>query len=90
MWANVIQLSTEAFEIKAAPRNQTSTASWKASGFLPEKRPRLQIQKRSIVSLTGNAKCALKASYPVARRVAQSKKAFNIAEELVLPAACRL
>ncbi|XP_023813414.1 SCAN domain-containing protein 3-like [Oryzias latipes] len=47
----------------------------------------LQMQRRSIVSLTGDAKCALKASYLVARRVAQSKKAFTIAEELVLPAA---
>lgn len=37
--------------------------------------------------LTGDAKCALKASYLVARRVAQSKKAFTIAEVLVLPAA---
>ncbi|KAM3878473.1 SCAN domain-containing protein 3-like [Diretmus argenteus] len=41
----------------------------------------------SIVSLTAQAKCALKASYLVARRVAQTKKVFTIAEELVLPAA---
>uniref|UniRef100_A0A3P9LLJ5 HAT C-terminal dimerisation domain-containing protein n=1 Tax=Oryzias latipes TaxID=8090 RepID=A0A3P9LLJ5_ORYLA len=47
----------------------------------------VQSYRRSIVSLTGDAKCALKASYLVARRVAQSKKAFTIAEELVLPAA---
>lgn len=45
------------------------------------------MQKRVIVSPTGNSKSALKASYLVARRVAQSKKAFTIAEELVLPAA---
>ena len=33
------------------------------------------------------SKSALKASYLVARRVAQTKKAFTIAEELLLPAA---
>ncbi|XP_078802871.1 protein FAM200A-like [Oryzias latipes] len=48
------------------------------------------MQRGSIVSLTGDVKCALKASYLVARRVAQSKKAFTIAEELVLPAAVDL
>lgn len=55
--------------------------------FFKRKENGLQVQKKSIVSLTGNAKCALKASSLVARRVAQSKKVFSIAEELVLPAA---
>lgn len=35
--------------------------------------------------MTGDAKCALKASYLIARRVVQSKKAFIIVEELILP-----
>ncbi|KAL2096421.1 hypothetical protein ACEWY4_008569 [Coilia grayii] len=55
--------------------------------YFKRKENGLQMQKRSIVSLTGSSKCALKASYLVARRVAQSKKLFTIAEELVLPAA---
>lgn len=46
----------------------------------------LQMEKRSIMSLTGDTKCALKASYLVARRV-RSKKALTIAEGSVLPAA---
>ncbi|XP_073711484.1 SCAN domain-containing protein 3-like [Misgurnus anguillicaudatus] len=59
----------------------------KSVEFFKRKENGLQMQKRSVVSLTGNSKCALKASYLVARRVAQTKKAFTIAEELVLPAA---
>lgn len=59
----------------------------KSVEFFKRKENGLQKQKRSVVSLTGNSKCALKASYLVARRVAQTKKAFTIAEELVLPAA---
>ena len=55
--------------------------------YFKRKESGLQMQKRSVVSLTSNSKCALKASYLVARRVAQTKKAFTIAEELVLPAA---
>lgn len=51
--------------------------------FFKRKEKGLQMQKRSVVSLTGNSKCALKASYLVAGRVAQRKKAFKIAEELV-------
>ncbi|XP_077065697.1 SCAN domain-containing protein 3-like [Siphateles boraxobius] len=59
----------------------------KSVEFFKRKENGLQMQKRSVVSLTGNSKCALKASYLVARRVAQTKKAFTIAEELVLTAA---
>uniref|UniRef100_A0A8C1ZCR9 HAT C-terminal dimerisation domain-containing protein n=1 Tax=Cyprinus carpio TaxID=7962 RepID=A0A8C1ZCR9_CYPCA len=59
----------------------------KSVEFFKRKENGLQMQKRSVVSLTGNSKCALKASNLVARRVAQTKKAFTIAEELVLPAA---
>ena len=55
--------------------------------YFKRKESGLQMQKRSVVSLTSNSKCALKASNLVARRVAQTKKAFTIAEELVLPAA---
>ena len=36
------------------------------------------------------SKSALKASYLVARRVAQTKKAFTIGEELLLPAAVNM
>lgn len=51
--------------------------------YFKRKESGLQMQKRSIMSLTSTSKCALKASYLVARRVAQSKKAFTIAEELL-------
>uniref|UniRef100_A0A3P9BQV1 HAT C-terminal dimerisation domain-containing protein n=1 Tax=Maylandia zebra TaxID=106582 RepID=A0A3P9BQV1_9CICH len=45
-----------------------------------------QMQELSVVSLTGNSKCALKSSYLVSRLVSQSKKSFTIVEELILPA----
>uniref|UniRef100_A0A665TDI7 HAT C-terminal dimerisation domain-containing protein n=1 Tax=Echeneis naucrates TaxID=173247 RepID=A0A665TDI7_ECHNA len=57
------------------------------SKFFKRKEDGLQMQKRSTVSLTGNSKSVLKASYLVARCVAQSKKPFTIAEEFVLPVA---
>uniref|UniRef100_A0A8C6SPZ2 Uncharacterized protein n=1 Tax=Neogobius melanostomus TaxID=47308 RepID=A0A8C6SPZ2_9GOBI len=47
----------------------------------------LQTQKQCVVSFTAASKGALKASYLVAKRVAQSKKPFTIAEDLILPAA---
>ncbi|KAM4604703.1 SCAN domain-containing protein 3-like [Polymixia lowei] len=86
----VLTLSNEALK-PSKLRRHLETKHPKLVGkpvdFFKRKENGLQIQKRSIVSLTGNAKCALKASYLVARRVAQSKKAFTIAEELILPAA---
>ena len=47
----------------------------------------LQIQKKTISTLAKQSKSALKASYLVARCVAQTKKAFTSVEELFLPAA---
>uniref|UniRef100_A0A3Q3VR78 Uncharacterized protein n=1 Tax=Mola mola TaxID=94237 RepID=A0A3Q3VR78_MOLML len=49
----------------------------------------LQMQKRSIMSMTCNSKCTLKASYLVARLVGQCKKAFITTEDLVLPASAK-
>lgn len=51
--------------------------------YFKRKESELQMQKRSVMSLTSTSKCALKPSYLVARLVAQSKNA----EELALPTA---
>ncbi|KAE8278788.1 Zinc finger MYM-type protein 6 [Larimichthys crocea] len=85
-----LTLSNEALKPSKLQRHLETkhpTLVGKPVEFFKRKEDGLQMQKRSIVSLTGNSKSALKASYLVARRVAQSKKAFTIAEELVLPAA---
>uniref|UniRef100_A0A3B4Y6R1 HAT C-terminal dimerisation domain-containing protein n=1 Tax=Seriola lalandi dorsalis TaxID=1841481 RepID=A0A3B4Y6R1_SERLL len=79
-------LTIPILEPQAPPRGPQETFSFTPVGRLEEDRHSAS-QKKSIVSLTGNSKCGLKASYLVARRVAQSKKPFTIAEELVLPAA---
>uniref|UniRef100_A0A3B3SP63 BED-type domain-containing protein n=1 Tax=Paramormyrops kingsleyae TaxID=1676925 RepID=A0A3B3SP63_9TELE len=55
--------------------------------YLQRKHDGLQLQKQTVVSLSTQSKTVLKTSYLVARRVVQRKKAFTIAEELVLPAA---
>ena len=47
----------------------------------------MQRQQGILLSLTTQSKSALKASYTVAFRIARSKKAFTIAEELILPSA---
>ena len=47
----------------------------------------MQRQQGILLSLTTQSKSALKASYMVAFRIACSKKAFTIAEELILPSA---
>ncbi len=83
-----LTLSSEALKPSKLRRHiQTKHAQLvgKPLDYFKRKELGLQIQKRSIVSLTGNAKCPLKASYLVARHVAQSKKAFTIAED----SACR-
>ncbi|KAE8280227.1 Zinc finger MYM-type protein 6 [Larimichthys crocea] len=85
-----LTLSNEALKPSKLQRHLETkhpTLVGKPVEFFKRKEDGLQMQKRSIVSLTGNSKSALKASYLVARHVAQSKKPFTIAEELVLPAA---
>ena len=47
----------------------------------------MQRQQGILLSLTTQSKSALKASYMVAFRIARSKKALIIAEELILPSA---
>jgi zinc finger BED domain-containing protein 5/7/8/9 len=59
----------------------------KSVEFFERKQDELHMQKRCVLSLNSSSKSALKASYLVARRVAQSNKSFTIAEELLLPAA---
>uniref|UniRef100_A0A3P9LFA5 HAT C-terminal dimerisation domain-containing protein n=1 Tax=Oryzias latipes TaxID=8090 RepID=A0A3P9LFA5_ORYLA len=85
-----LTLSNEALKLSKLKRH-LKTKHQKLIGkpvdYFKRKDDGLQMQRRSIVSMTGDTKCALKASYLVARRVVQSKKAFTIAEELVLPAA---
>ncbi|XP_061598837.1 SCAN domain-containing protein 3-like isoform X5 [Cololabis saira] len=87
-----LTLSNEALKPSKLQRHLESkhpTLVGKPVEFFKRKEDGLQMEKKSIsiVSLTGNSKCTLKASYLVARRVAQSKKAFTIAKELVLPSA---
>ena len=82
-----LMLSNEALNPSKLQRHLETKPVGKPVEYFKRMESGLQMQKRSVVSLTSNSKCALKASYLVARRVALSKKAFTIAEELVLPAA---
>lgn len=84
VWFDSYKWSTKTFKTKAASRDQTP---YTPVEYFQRKRDGLQLQKKTIVSITSQSKCALKASYLVAWHVARSKKAFRISEELVLPAA---
>uniref|UniRef100_A0A9J7Z8E8 DUF4371 domain-containing protein n=1 Tax=Cyprinus carpio carpio TaxID=630221 RepID=A0A9J7Z8E8_CYPCA len=59
----------------------------KPKEYFLRKKDGLQAQQKVITSLSTQSKVTLKASYMVAARVARSKKAFTIAEELILPSA---
>ena len=85
-----LTLSNEALKPSKLQRHLETkhpTLVGKPTEFFKRKESGLQIQKKTIVSLTGSSKSVLKASYLVAKRVAQTKTPFTIAEELVLPAA---
>jgi len=59
----------------------------KPKDYFERKRDDLQSQQRVLTSFTTQSQSALKASFLVAGRVARCKKAFTIAEELILPSA---
>ncbi len=59
----------------------------KPKEYFQRKKDGLQAQQKVITSLSTQSKVTLKASYMVAARVAHSKKAFTIAQELILPSA---
>uniref|UniRef100_A0A3Q3FIE2 DUF4371 domain-containing protein n=1 Tax=Kryptolebias marmoratus TaxID=37003 RepID=A0A3Q3FIE2_KRYMA len=85
-----LMLSNEALKpskLKRHLETKHPTLVGKTVEFFQRKENGLQVQKRSVLSLTLNSKCALKASYLVARRVAQSKQPFTIAEDFALPVA---
>lgn len=62
----------------------------KAKYCFVRKKDGLQAQQKVITSLSTQSKVTLKANYMVAACVACSKKAFNIAEELILPSAVEM
>lgn len=82
-------LSNEALKplkLKRHLETKHPTLARKPAEYFKRKENGQQMQKRSVVSLTGKSKFALKASYLISRLVSQSKKSFTIAEELILPA----
>lgn len=83
-----LTLSNEALKPSKLQRHLKTrhpTLVGKPTEYFKRKQNGLQIQKKTIVSLTGSLKSVLKASYMVAKRVAQTKTPFTIAE-LTLPA----
>lgn len=84
-----LMLSNEALKplkLKGHLETKHPTLARKPAEYFKRKENGQQMQEVSVVSLTGNSKCALKSSYLVSRLVSQSKKSFTIAEELILPA----
>ena len=59
----------------------------KPNEYFERKRKSLQKQQGILTKFATQSKSALKASYMVASRIVRSKKAFTIAEELILPSA---
>ena len=62
-------------------------SAMKPKGYFERKKDDMQAQQQVLTSFTTHSQSALKASFLVAGRVARCKKAFTIAEELILPSA---
>lgn len=60
---------------------------WEAKRIFSKENNELQAQQKVITSVSTQSKVTLKVSHMVAARVACSKKAFTIAEELILSSA---
>ena len=83
-------LSNEALKPSKPQRHLESKHSevkGKHKEYFERKKKGLQRQQKILTSFTGQLKSALKASYMVASRIAQSKKTFTVAEGLILPCA---
>lgn len=83
-------LSNEALKPSKLQRHLNTrhpNSAGKPKEYFERKMAGLQAQQKVITTFTTQSKSALKASYMVAARVARSKKAFTIAEELILPSA---
>ena len=62
-------------------------SAMKPKDYFERKKDDVQAQQQVLTSFTTHSQSALKASFLVAGRVACCKKAFTIAEELILPSA---
>ena len=83
-------LSNEALKPSKLKRHLDSKhpeVAEKPKEYFKRKGEDLQKQQGILTSFTARTKSALKASYLVASRIARSKKAFTIGEELILPSA---
>ena len=83
-------LSNEALKPSKLQRHLNSKhpeVAGKSKEYFARKKKGMQRQQGILLSLTTQSKCALKASYMVAFCISHSKKAFAIAEEIILSSA---
>jgi len=86
-------LLNESFKPLKLERHQNAHHPWsamKSKQYFARKRDGLHAQQQVMTLYTTQSKSALNASYTVAGCVACSKKAFTIAEELILPSAINM